>query len=169
MTVRVPKVILFNPTNHPSDQAAKFDVNLHTHAARGLMKVLIAIFVSAATIAITMPARAGELSNELLMSSAWCSFSYNQVTGYSNTTRVRFSSNGTYSTGGRAEGYSSGSGGTYASQNDSSASGQWKLAKGELYMSEGYGELGLVQTVVKRNSSGYPIITANGVEYSQCQ
>ena len=36
-------------------------------------------------------------------------------------------------------------------------------------MSKGNGELGLVRTVVKRNSSGYPIIIADGVEYSQCK
>jgi hypothetical protein len=126
--------------------------------------IIIAVF-----IAIALPAQAGGISNDLLLSSAWCSFKYNQTTGYSNTTRVRFNKNGTYSTGGRAEGYSSSKGGTYASQNDSRGNGRWKTAKGELYMSAGVGELGLVQTIVKRNSNGYPIILADGVEYSQCK
>lgn len=133
------------------------------------MKTLISTIVIATCIAIALPVQAGGISKELLMSSAWCSFQYNQTTGYSSTTRVQFNRNGTYRTGGRAEGYSSGRSGTYASQNDSSGSGRWKVVKGELYLSQGPGELGLVRTVVKRNSSGHPIITADGVEYSQCR
>jgi hypothetical protein len=119
--------------------------------------------------AIALPAHASGVSNDLLLSSPWCTFKYNQTTGYSNTTRVKFNKNGTYSTGGRAEGYSSGRGGTYASQGDSQSAGKWKVVKGELYISEGYGQLNPVRTVVKKNSNGYPIILADGVEYSQCK
>ena len=93
----------------------------------------------------------------------------NKTTGYSNATRVRFSKKGTYSTGGRAEGSTSSKSGSFASQKDSRSNGRWKSVKGELYKSKGNGELGLVRTVVKRNSSGYPIIIADGVEYSQCK
>ena len=129
-----------------------------------------AIIVAAVTLlAIGLPVQAGGISNELLLSSAWCTFSYNKTTGYSNTTRVRFNKNGTYGTGGRAEGYSSGKGGTYSSQNDSSSGGRWKVNKGELYISTGNGQLAPVKTIVKRNSSGYPIILADGVEYIQCK
>jgi len=131
--------------------------------------VIIAAAVTLLAIAIAIPVQAGDISNELLLSSAWCTFTYSKTTGYSNTTRVRFNKNGTYGTGGRAEGYSSGRGGTYSSQNDSSGGGHWKVNKGELYLSEGRGELALVRTVVKRNSNGYPIILADGVEYSQCK
>lgn len=133
------------------------------------MKFTAAIFVTAACLFTALPAHAGGVSNELLLSSAWCSFSYNKTTGYSSTTRVRFNKNGTYGTGGRAEGYSSGRGGTYASQNGSSGGGRWKVNKGELYISQGRGELGHVKTVVKRNNSGYPIILADGIEYMQCK
>lgn len=133
------------------------------------MKSIIALIIAAACFSIALPVQAGGISNELLLSSAWCTFTYNKTTGYSNTTRVRFNKNGTYGTSGRAEGYSSGRGGTYASQNDSSGGGRWKVNKSELYMSQGRGELGLVRTVVKRNNSGYPIILADGVEYSQCK
>lgn len=77
--------------------------------------------------------------------------------------------NGTYSTGGRVEGSTSSKSGSLASQKDSRSNDRWKSAKGELYMSEGNGELGLVRTVVKLNSSGYPFIVADGVEYSQCK
>jgi hypothetical protein len=133
------------------------------------MRFLFISLVAMLSMGIAVPAHAGGISNDLLLSSPWCSFKYNQVTGYSNTTRVQFSKNGTYSTGGRAEGYSSGRDGTYASQSDSRGNGRWKVAKGELYMSEGAGEFGLVNTVVKRNSNGYPIILADGAEYSQCR
>jgi hypothetical protein len=133
------------------------------------VKTSIAILCIVACLLIVSPVFAGGISNELLLSSAWCTFKYNQTTGYSNTTRVRFNKNGTYSTGGRAEGSTSGRGGTYSSQSDSRGNGQWKVVKGELYISEGYGQLNPVRTVVKRNSSGYPIIVADGVEYSQCK
>ena len=126
----------------------------------------IAIILS---LAITLPVHAAGISSDLLLSSPWCTFKYNQTTGYSNTTRVLFNRNGTYSMGGQAEGYSSGRGGTYASQGNSQAAGKWKVAKGVLYISEGYGPLNPVQAVVKKNSSGYPIIVADGVEYSQCR
>jgi hypothetical protein len=122
-----------------------------------------------ASLVLALPVHAGGISNDLLLSSAWCTFSYNKTTGYSNTTRARFSKNGTYSTGGRAEGSTSGKSGSYSSQSDSRGAGKWKVTKGELYISEGNGQLNPVRTVVKRNSSGYPIIVADGVEYSQCK
>ncbi len=120
-------------------------------------------------LTVFSPARAGGMSNELLMSSAWCTFTYNKTTGYSHTKRVYFNANGTYGTGSRGEGYSSGSGGTLASQRNSAGSGLWRVERGELFMSEGRGGFEPVGTLVKRNSSGYPIIVADGVEYSQCR
>ncbi|MDA8101297.1 MAG: hypothetical protein M0042_16880 [Nitrospiraceae bacterium] len=133
------------------------------------MKPLIAILAVAAFLLVVYPAHAGGISNNLLLSSTWCSFSYNKITGYSNTTRVRFNKNGTYTTGGRAEGSSSGKYGSYASQHDSGSGGRWKVVKGELYLSEGSSQMQLVRTVVKKNSNGYPIVVADGVEYSQCK
>ena len=133
------------------------------------MRTFITLAAAVALLAIALPVQAGGVSNELLLSSAWCTFTYNKTTGYSNTTRVRFNKNGTYGTGGRAEGYSSGRGGAYASQNDSNGGGRWKVNKGELYLSSGNGQFAFVQTIIKRNSSGYPIILADGVEYSQCK
>jgi hypothetical protein len=119
-------------------------------------------------LANTATANAAGISPDLLLSSAWCTFKYNKITGYSNTTRVRFSANGTYATGGRGEGGSSGRYGSVASQADSRVGGRWAVQEGELFMSDG-GQMGHVQTLVKRNSNGYPVIVADGVEYSQCQ
>ena len=130
------------------------------------MKTCVAL--AACVLALPCVGHAGGLSPDLLLSSAWCTFKYNKITGYSNTTRVRFNPNGTYSTGGRAEGGSSGRQGSMASQSNSSGGGMWRVERGELFMSEG-GQLEHVQTVLKRNNNGYPVIVADGVEYSQCQ
>ena len=117
----------------------------------------------------TAPQSNGELSEEILLSSAWCTFSYNKITGYSSSTKWVFSPDGTFSKGGRAEGYSSGGGGSMASQHDSRSGGRWKLVRGELYLAMGQDAPQAVQSVLKHNNQGYPIIVANGVEYSQCK
>lgn len=114
------------------------------------------------------PAAAGGISPELLLSSAWCTFRYSKVTGYSSSSRYSFQPNGTYRTGGRSEGGSSGPAGSVYGQSDSSGGGRWAVQQGELFMSDG-GAMQFVQTLVKRNSNGYPIIVADGVEYSQCR
>lgn len=102
-----------------------------------------------------------------MLSSAWCTFSYNKISGYSNTTRWVFSPNGTYSKGGRGEGYSSGYGGTMASQHNSGGGGRWKVVNGQLYIGDTIPQP--VQSVVKHNSNGSPIVVVNGVEYSRCK
>ena len=109
----------------------------------------------------------GGMSESLMLSSAWCTFSYNKVSGYSNTTRWVFSPNGTYSKGGRGEGSSSGYGGTMASQHNSGGGGRWKVVNGQLYIGDTIPQP--VQSVVKHNSNGSPIVVVNGVEYSRCK
>ena len=131
--------------------------------------IRMSALVASLMFSLSPSASAGGVSNELLLSSTWCNFTYNKTTGYSHSKRVRFNANGTYSTGSRGEGYSSGSGGSMASQRDSAAAGMWKVMNGELFMSEGGGGLDHVKTVLKRNSNGYPIIVADGAEYSQCR
>lgn len=109
----------------------------------------------------------GGMSESLMLSSAWCTFSYNKISGYSNTTRWVFSPNGTYSKGGRGEGYSSGYGGTMASQHNSGGGGRWKVVNGQLYIGDTIPQP--VQSVVKHNSNGSPIVVVNGTEYSKCR
>lgn len=108
---------------------------------------------------------------KLLVSSAWCSFKFNKTTGYSSTERYQFFANGTFSLGGRAEGYSSGYGGSMASQHDSGSTGQWKTQGGKLFLSakETNGQFTQVPLTVTRNSNGAPILESNGQEYSKCQ
>jgi hypothetical protein len=109
--------------------------------------------------------------SQLLLSSAWCSFSYNKVSGASHSSRAQFFPDGTWSAGSRGETYSSGSGGSVAGQHDSDSRGQWKVQNGQLFMSNPPESPALapVGITVTRNSNGYPIITADGTEYSQCR
>ena len=108
---------------------------------------------------------------QLLLSSAWCTFNYNKISGASSTTRYQFFNNGTYSNSGRSETYSSGRYGTVAGQHDSGGRGQWAVRNGQLYVSNPpeQPDLQPMPVTVSRNSSGYPILNAEGVEYSTCQ
>ncbi len=114
-------------------------------------------------------APAADSLSKLLLSSAWCSFSYNKVSGASNQRRVQFLSDGSWSDNSRNEGYSSGYGGTMASQHDGGANGRWQVMGNQLRMSGADANLQPVQLQVKTNSNGYPIIVADGTEFSQCQ
>jgi len=109
--------------------------------------------------------------SQLLLSSAWCSFSFNKVSGASNQSRVQFFPNGTWASGSQAETYNSGSAGTVAGQYNSGSGGQWAVKNGQLYLSDPpeTPSLTLVQPFsVTANSNGYPIINALGREYSSC-
>jgi hypothetical protein len=113
----------------------------------------------------------GDSLSRLLLSSAWCTFKYNQITGASSQTRVQFFPNGTYSNSARSDTYTSGRYGSVAGQYGSAASGQWSVRQGTLYLSAPP-EQPTPQPVelrVTQNSNGYPIIRADGKEYSQCQ
>lgn len=106
--------------------------------------------------------------SKLLLSSAWCSFSYNKVSGTSRTERFVFLPNGTWSNAARGETYNSGPNGTVAGQHDSGGGGRWEVRGGVVWMSEGDGPLTPIPGSVTTNSNGYPIITSNGREYSSC-
>lgn len=133
------------------------------------MNRLHSLMISAALFAVGSPdVLAGGMSNNLLLSSAWCSFSYNKISGTTKTTRARFNANGTYGFGNQRESQSSGQYGSVYGQSGGGGGGRWQVQGGELYMGEGGGPLEPVQTTLKRNSNGYPIIVADGVEYMQC-
>lgn len=108
--------------------------------------------------------------SQLLTSSAWCSFSYNKISGTSAQTRVQYFRNGTWSLGGQTETYNSGANGTVAGQYNSNNGGLWEVRNGQLYGSYGNAPVELVQPFsVTRNSNGYPILNVLGKEYSSCQ
>ncbi|MCC7385836.1 MAG: hypothetical protein IT384_28565 [Deltaproteobacteria bacterium] len=105
----------------------------------------------------------------LLLSSAWCSFSYSKITGATNTKRIVYAKDGTWALLGQHEMVSSGPNGTaFAASNDGNR-GRWSTEGGQLRMSQGASALVLVPLQINRNSSGYPIITANGVEWAMCR
>lgn len=118
---------------------------------------------------LALPVDASGISAKLLLSSDWCSFRYNQHSGHTSQTRVQFRNNGSWVKRGQYESYSSGAAGTYAGQSNSGSGGRWKMQGSRLLMSEGNEPLEAVDARVTYNSNGYPIIVADGVEYSQCR
>ncbi|TAJ07177.1 MAG: hypothetical protein EPO61_14520 [Nitrospirae bacterium] len=145
-----------------------------------LTAIRLITFALGITAATVYPVQAGTQApadahstqlSQLLLSSAWCSFSYNQVSGASHSTRVQFSANGHWAAGSRGETYSSGQAGSVAGQHDADTGGQWAVQQGQLFMSNPPETPGLspVHLTIKRNSNGYPILTADGKEYSQCR
>ena len=83
---------------------------------------------------------------------------------------MQYFRNGTWSRGGQSETYNSGAYGSVAGQSNSNNGGRWEVRNGQLLMSEGNGELGLISPfTVTRNSNGSPIINAMGKEYSSCR
>jgi hypothetical protein len=108
-------------------------------------------------------------ARQLLTSSAWCSFTYNKVSGTSTTRKVVFRPDGMMTINGGAETYSSGHGGTVAGQSRSQGAMRWKMENLRLYVDQGGGsgfqDVGLDAT---RNSSGSIILHADGREYAMC-
>jgi hypothetical protein len=108
-------------------------------------------------------------SRQVLTSTAWCSFTYNKVSGTSTTRKVVFRPDGVMTINGGAETYSSGSGGTFAGQSRKSSALRWKMENSRLYVDQGGGagfqDVGLTAT---RNSNGSIILHADGREYAMC-
>jgi hypothetical protein len=109
-------------------------------------------------------------ARQLLVNSAWCSFTYNKVSGTSTTRKVIFRPDGVMTVNGGAETYSSGYGGTYAGQSNTAGAMQWRLENLRVYVDQGNGtgfqDIGLTAT---RNSNGSVILHAGGREYSMCR
>lgn len=108
---------------------------------------------------------------QLLQRSAWCSFSYTSgggSSGRSSTERIVFrpDGSGARSTGGAS--YYSGSAGSVAGQSGGGEPFRWRTQNGTLVVTGQNGEQSQIQLQVTQNSNGYPIITANGTEYSMC-
>ena len=125
--------------------------------------------VLALTCCGVLEAQEANQLNDLLTSTAWCSFHYNKISGYSSTTRYQFFRDGRYSTGARGEGYSSGRGGTFASQHDKSGGGNWQVKGNLLYFTVKGAVQNPVSLDVKRNNRGVPILVADGTEFSPCK
>jgi hypothetical protein len=105
---------------------------------------------------------------QLLQRSAWCSFSYNTVSGTSRTERVVFRADGTGARGSGAESYNSGNAGSVAGQSSSGEQFRWQVRGGVLNTTADGVNWAQTRLQITTNSSGYPIITADGKEYSMC-
>lgn len=109
-------------------------------------------------------------ARQILTGSAWCSFTYNQVSGTSTTRKVVFRPDGVMTLNGGAETYSSGYGGAYAGQSSSGGTMLWKVENLRLLIDQrngaGFQDIGLTTS---KNSNGYPILHAEGREYTMCR
>lgn len=105
---------------------------------------------------------------QLLVRSAWCSFSYNQTSGTSRTERVTFRPDGSGSIGSGAETYSSGTFGTVAGQSSDAGAFRWQVRGGVLNTTTDGATWQQFPLQITTNSSGYPIISSGGKEYSMC-
>jgi hypothetical protein len=132
----------------------------------------------AATKANTPEAPAGQTNastqdaqaRQVLTGTAWCSFTYNKVSGTTTTRRVVFRPDGVMTINGGAESYSSGYGGTYASQSSSAGTMLWKVENLRLLIDQrngtGFLDIGLTTS---KNSNGSLILHADGREYAMCK
>ena len=108
-----------------------------------------------------------EISSRL-MQNAWCSFSYNQTTGYSHSKRAVFGGNGILRINSGAEGGSSGYGGSYYGQSSGGDSYRWSVKDSVLYLSDG-NSWDAHSLDSKRNSNGSLILIVDGKEWSVCR
>ncbi|PZR10467.1 MAG: hypothetical protein DI536_19680 [Archangium gephyra] len=116
--------------------------------------------------ATEQPARNDELSR-LLLSSNWCWLRY--ANGNSYTQKVHFAPNGTWQDFSESDIYVSNPNVVAQATGNRSGGGQWQVKNGQLWLSSPDSpQLQPVQLSVTRNSNGYPIINADGREYSMC-
>ncbi len=121
--------------------------------------------------------------SQLLLSSRWCHFSYSGVSGSSSgssyTETVVFSPDGgmVVQTGGESY-YSADvrnstgdviARGSTAGQQGGGQQYRWRVSQGMLMTSTDGMTWQPTPLQITQNSNGYPIITANGKEYSQCR
>ncbi len=100
----------------------------------------------------------GDIANAL-RANAWCTMSYNRVTGGYNRRTARFGDNilqidyygeGQYTATTRRELF------------------HWRVQGGRLQLSQDGGSWGDLELDARRNSNGYLILIVDGVEWSQC-
>jgi hypothetical protein len=132
------------------------------------MPLLVLALLLALQVAPAAAQTDGEI-RQVLLSSAWCSFSYNKVSGASRSERVQFFPNGSASISSNAESYSSGRSGSAAGQSSRAQTVYWRVQGGDLHLSEDGRSFEPVGLQGKRNSNGSLILVADGKEYAQCR
>jgi hypothetical protein len=106
--------------------------------------------------------------SRLLLSSNWCWLRYSN--GNSYTQKVHFNANGTWQDFSESDIYSNNYGTSIAQATSNRTNGgQWAVKNGQFYLSSPENpQLVPVPLTITRNSNGYPIINAEGREYSMC-
>lgn len=115
------------------------------------------------------PAGNDQLSR-LLLSSNWCWLRYSN--GNSYTQKVHFNANGTWEDFSESDIYVNNQYAQTTTQavGNQTSGGQWAVKGGQLWLSsQDSPQLQPVALTITRNSNGYPIITADGREYSMCR
>ena len=102
------------------------------------------------------------------MSSNWCYLRY--ASGNTYTQKVHFNADGSWNDFSESDIYVNNSNGYAQSTGNHQSGGQWAVKGNVLYISNPPETPQMVpmQLTVTRNSNGYPIINADGKEYSQC-
>lgn len=105
--------------------------------------------------------------SQALTSTSWCSFSYNQTTGYSRSQRATFQASGVLTVSTNAEGGSSGAGGSVYGQSAGGDSYRWEVRGGRLILAseEGSQDFTLDES---RSSSGEFVLLVDGQEWTPC-
>lgn len=105
---------------------------------------------------------------QLLVSSPWCHLQYSQQMGATTTERVVFQANGRVAIGTDRESAVNNQHGVYYGRSNTGQQGHWRVENGALMLSEDGRSFAPTTLAISRNSNGYPIVTANGKEYYQC-
>lgn len=111
----------------------------------------------------------------LLLSSAWCSFSYSGgstftggTAGTTRTARTVFRADGTVTQTNNSETTNTGAPGNIYLNNRGGQQGRWKIQNGLFMLSADGIQWASQRLDISRNSNGYPIVKADGVEYMMC-
>jgi hypothetical protein len=112
----------------------------------------------------------------LILSTAWCSFSYSGggtytggTAGTTRTSRAVFRADGTASETSGTETTTSGAPGQTYGNSTNGTQGRWRIENGMLMLSAD-GVQWVPQTLkIADNGSGAPIITSGGKEYMRCR
>jgi hypothetical protein len=104
----------------------------------------------------------------LLMSSPWCNMRYAQQMGATTIERVTFTRDGRFASRTQRESAVNNSQGSYYGNSTDGAGGFWRVQNGNLMLSADGQRFEAAPLQISRNSNGYPIVTAAGKEYYQC-
>ena len=112
----------------------------------------------------------------LLLSTAWCSFSYSGGSTYTGgsagttrTTRAVFSADGGVRETSNSETTSSGAPGNTYGSNSGGQAGRWRIENGMLMLSADGVQWAPQVMKIADNGSGAPIVTVGGKEYMRCR